>query len=45
VCNCASSYFLNVNGQIDPSLMMIFVDLQCMLCKQSLGVVIMLICN
>ncbi len=34
VCNCALCHLPNVDGQIDPSLAVIHVGLQCMLCGQ-----------
>jgi len=35
----------NVDGQIDPFLAFVFVGLQCILCEQSLGATIMLVCD
>jgi len=43
VCNHAPCHLPNVDGQIDPSLAMVHVGLQCMLCGQSLGVVTMMV--
>jgi hypothetical protein len=45
VHNCAPCHLPNVDGQMDPSLIMVLVSLQCMLCGQALGAVITLICD
>lgn len=38
-------HFPNMNGQIDPSLVVVLVGLWCKLCGQSSRIVIMLICD
>ncbi len=45
MCNYAQCHLPNVDGQIDPSLVMVLAGLQCMLCGQALGVATMLICD
>lgn len=35
--NCALYHLLNVNGQIDPSLVVVPIDFRCMLCKKLEG--------
>jgi hypothetical protein len=42
VCNCAPCHIPNVDGQMDPSLVMVLVGLRCMLHEQALGAAIML---
>ncbi len=44
VCNHALCHLPNVDGQIDPSLVVVFISLQCMMCGQSLGATTKLIC-
>jgi hypothetical protein len=39
VCNCAPCHLPNVDGQIDPSLVVVLVSLQCVLCGQTLGAI------
>ncbi len=43
--NCAPCHFPNVDDQMDPSLIMVLVGLQCMLCGQALRAATMLICD
>ncbi len=43
MCNCVPCHFPKVNCRIDPSLIVVFVDLQCMSCGQFLGVSTILI--
>jgi hypothetical protein len=43
VPNCAPCHLFNVDGQIDPSLAVIPINLWCMLCGQSIGVTTMLV--
>ncbi len=43
--NCVPCHLPNADGQIDPSLAIIFIGLQCMLCGQSIKVAIMLVCG
>jgi hypothetical protein len=45
VHNCAQFHLPNVDGKINPSLVVVFIDLWCMLCKQFLGATTMLICD
>jgi hypothetical protein len=45
VHNCAPYHLSNVDGQIDPSLVMVPTSLWCMLCGQVLGTTTMLICD
>ncbi len=45
VHNCAPCHLPNVDGQMDPSLTMVPVNLRCMLCGQASRVVTMLICD
>jgi len=45
VRNCVPCHLPNVNGQIDPSLVIIPIGLWCMLCGQSTRVAIMLVCD
>ncbi len=45
VCNCAPCRLPNVDGKMDPSLTMVPIGLQCMLCGQALGAATMLICD
>jgi hypothetical protein len=35
VRNCAACHFPNVDGQMDPSLVMVLASLQCILCGQT----------
>jgi len=41
----APCHLSNVDGQIDPSLIVILVGLWCTLCGQSIGVATMLVCD
>ncbi len=45
VHNCAPCHPPNVHGQIDPSLVVILVGLQCMLCEQYIRIATMLVCD
>jgi hypothetical protein len=45
VHNCAPCHLPNVDDQMDPSLVMVLIGLQCMLCGQALGATTMLICD
>jgi hypothetical protein len=45
VRNCVPCHLPNVDGQMDPSLTMVLVNLQCMLCGQALRDATMLICD
>jgi len=44
VCNHALCHLPNVDGQIDPSLVVVLIDLQCIMCGQFLGATTKLIC-
>ncbi|KAH8953575.1 hypothetical protein BDL97_08G034600 [Sphagnum fallax] len=43
VCNCVPCHLPNVNGQIDPSLVVIPIGLRCMLCGLFTGTTTMLV--
>ncbi len=43
--NCVSCHLPNVDGQIDPSLMVVPIGLHCVLCGQFVGVASMLMCD
>jgi hypothetical protein len=43
VHNCAPCHLPNVDGQMDPSLVVVLVNLRCLLCGQALGAATMLI--
>jgi hypothetical protein len=43
--NCALCHHSHVNGQVDPSLVVVLVGLCSMLCGQSIRVATMLICD
>jgi hypothetical protein len=45
VYNCVPYHLLNMDGQIDLSLVVVHVNLQCMLCEQSSRAATMLICD
>ncbi len=45
VCKCTPCHFPHMVGQIDPSLIMALVDLQCMWCGQYSRTITMLICD
>ncbi len=45
MCNCALCHLSHVNGQVDPSLVVVLVGLCCMLCGQFTRVATMLICD
>ncbi len=45
VRNYASCHLLNVDSQIDPSLVVVPTGLRCMLCGKALGATTMLICD
>jgi hypothetical protein len=42
---CAPCHFPNVDGQIDPSLVVVLVGLRCMLCEQVSRTTTILICD
>jgi cbb3-type cytochrome oxidase cytochrome c subunit len=45
VHNCAPCHFSNVDGRVDPSLVVIRADLRCMLCGSKGGAAHMLVCD
>ncbi len=45
VRNCASCHFPNVDGRVDPSLVVIHAGLRCMLCGSRGGIAHMLVCD
>jgi hypothetical protein len=45
VCNCVPCHFLIVDGQMDPSLVVVLASLWCMLCAQVSRAGTMLICD
>ncbi len=45
VHNCAPCHLPNVNGIVDPSLVVIWTDLRCMLCGSRGGAAHMLVCD
>jgi hypothetical protein len=45
VRNCAPCHLPNVDGQMDPSLVVVPAGLRCMLCGQASRAAIMLICD
>ncbi len=44
-CNCAPCHLPNVDGIVDPSLVVIRADLRCMLCGSRGGAAHMLVCD
>jgi hypothetical protein len=45
VCNCAPCHLPNVDGIVDPSLVVVHAGLRCMLCGSRSGVAHMLVCD
>jgi hypothetical protein len=45
VRNCVPCHFLDVDGQIDSSLVVVPIKLHCMLCGQSTRIATMYICD
>jgi hypothetical protein len=45
VCNCAPCHLPNVDGIVDPSLVVVRADLRCMLCGSKGGAAHMLVCD
>ncbi len=45
VCNCAPCHLPNVDGTVDPSLVVVQAGLRCMLCRFRGGIAHMLVCD